>query len=333
MGFLSYSRTSFLFLVLQQVVVLGTGKSSLEAEVKTLKHRFPGVAVGVVKFSSPLAHLITAGADFMVVPSRFEPCGLIQMHAMAYGTVPLVSSTGGLVDTVKEGVTGFQMGAMDIDGLVPEDAEAVAATMMRAAEVFGTPAFNSMRHACIAQDLSWEAPARKWEALLARLSSGSPITYDSTPVAPSVPTPVARLENPEAFPPVPEPKPAAVAAAAVAPKLGPSAPTVAPAAAAAAATIKKQASSVNNPVNPIISRSAASAAAKASVNKAPAPTPAKASTSPAKVNGKADESKKVVSTTEKSQASDLKSSKPATDAVGSSKSVVKTASKTVASKK
>ncbi len=58
-----------------------------------------------------------------------------QLHAMQYGTVPIVASTGGLVDTVKEGVTGFHMGKLDPDELLPEDADAVAATMSRATQV------------------------------------------------------------------------------------------------------------------------------------------------------------------------------------------------------
>ncbi len=66
---------------------------------------------------------------------RFEPCGLIQLHAMQYGTVPLVSSTGGLVDTVKEGVTGFHMGLMDPDSLTQADVDALAATVDRAVQV------------------------------------------------------------------------------------------------------------------------------------------------------------------------------------------------------
>lgn len=270
-------------------MALGTGKTSLEAQLKTLKHRFPGVAVGIVKFSTPLAHLITAGADFMVVPSRFEPCGLIQMHSMAYGTIPLVASTGGLVDTVKEGVTGFQMGAMDIDGLVSEDADAVATTMMRAAEVFGTPAFDSMRHACIAQDLSWAGPAKKWEALLTELKFGSsPGTSEIlSETATTVPTPVARLENPAAFPPVPEPKPAEVAAATAAPKFGSAAPPVSPIAAAVAATEKSKAASIKAPIAPTSSREAGKTAAKASVSKTPAPTPAKKAPSAESKNGSA----------------------------------------------
>ena len=137
-----------------QVVILGTGKASFEKKVEQLQGTNPNLA-GVVKFSAPLAHQITAGADFLMVPSRFEPCGLIQLHAMQYGTIPVVASTGGLVDTVKEGKTGFQMGTMDPDELAPEDVAAVAETMGRACKAFGTPQHDQMVAACIGQDLSW----------------------------------------------------------------------------------------------------------------------------------------------------------------------------------
>jgi granule-bound starch synthase len=176
-----------------QVVILGTGKKALETQVKALSAQYPGLAAGVVKFSNPMAHLITAGADFMLVPSRFEPCGLIQLHAMQYGTVPLVASTGGLVDTVKEGVTGFQMGAMNPDRLDEADAEAVAQTMLRAAETYGTPAYSAMRDRCIAQDLSWAQPAKKWEAVLTELKYGPGPTPEATADKNSVTTPTQKV--------------------------------------------------------------------------------------------------------------------------------------------
>lgn len=69
------------------VLVQGTGKKRMEKQIEELEIKYPGKAVGVAKFNVPLAHMITAGADFMLVPSRFEPCGLIQLHAMRYGTV------------------------------------------------------------------------------------------------------------------------------------------------------------------------------------------------------------------------------------------------------
>ncbi len=250
-----------------QVVVLGTGKKAMEAEVAALSDRFPGRVAGVVAFSNPLAHLITAGADFMVVPSRFEPCGLIQLHAMAYGTVPLVASTGGLVDTVKEGVTGFQMGAMDPDGLAEADVEAVAATMERAAEVYGTPAHAAMRDACIAQDLSWAAPAAKWEAVLAELKFGTARAPEAAAAKASVPTPVQRLDNPGAYAAAPGPKPSEVAAAifaakaAAAPAGAGAAPAPAPPAPAGAAAFPK----------PAVAPAAAAAAAAAMASKAAAP--------------------------------------------------------------
>eukprot|EP00887_Chlorella_sp_A99_P006320 scaffold3.g6320.t1 len=178
------------------IVVLGTGKKTLEAAVKNLGTEYPGHAAGVVEFSNPMAHLITAGADYMLVPSRFEPCGLIQLHAMTYGTVPLVASVGGLVDTVKEGVTGLHFGAMDTDALLDSDAEAVAATILRATELYGTPAHAAMRDASIAQDLSWAQPAKKWEAILTELKFGPGPTPEATAVKQAVPTPVKKVEDP-----------------------------------------------------------------------------------------------------------------------------------------
>lgn len=65
----------------------GTGKKKMETEIEQLEILYPNKARGVAKFNVPLAHMIIAGADFMLIPSRFEPCGLIQLHAMRYGTV------------------------------------------------------------------------------------------------------------------------------------------------------------------------------------------------------------------------------------------------------
>ncbi len=124
------------------MVILGTGKAKFEKQVQELDRQFKGRYKGVVKFSAPLAHLITAGADFILVPSRFEPCGLIQLHAMQYGTVPVVSSTGGLVDTVKEGVTGFHMGALN--------------TVRRAPSVFLLPPGREARR------VAFERVGRAW---------------------------------------------------------------------------------------------------------------------------------------------------------------------------
>eukprot|EP00891_Asterochloris_glomerata_P004602 jgi/Astpho2/4602/e_gw1.00067.54.1_t len=176
-----------------QVAILGTGKKSLERELLQLDEQFPDAAKGIVQFSTPLAHQIIAGSDFMLIPSRFEPCGLIQLHAMQYGSVPLVATTGGLVDTVKDGVTGFHMGEFNADRLVEKDVNALAAAIVRAAEAFSTPAFKEMRHKAIAQDLSWKKPARQWEAVLDALASGRSAQPQGQ--AQAVPTPVQTPEH------------------------------------------------------------------------------------------------------------------------------------------
>jgi len=82
-----------------QFVILGTGDGWCEEELDRLAGRLPNLAVDL-EFNEPLAHLIFAGSDFFLVPSVFEPCGLTQMYAMRYGSLPIVRRTGGLADTV-----------------------------------------------------------------------------------------------------------------------------------------------------------------------------------------------------------------------------------------
>jgi len=250
-----------------QVIILGTGKAKFEREVRALDMTYPGKVKGVVQFSAPLAHLMTAGADFILVPSRFEPCGLIQLHAMQYGTVPIVASTGGLVDTVKEGKTGFHMGAMDPSDLLVEDAEAMASTVGRAAKVFSTPQYKEMVVNCISQDLSWSKPAIKWESILHELWKGVPSTKSAsivTPVEEPIPGPPgkAAVEKPLTRPPPP---------VIPMPPLGKTAPT--PAAAGAPST-----NGVPKPPTP-----AAAPAPKVATAAAPAPKVAPAAAPAPKV--------------------------------------------------
>ncbi|KAK8983895.1 hypothetical protein V6N11_009677 [Hibiscus sabdariffa] len=170
-----------------QIVVLGTGKKAMEKQLEQLEILYPGKAIGVAKFNVPLAHMIFAGADYLLVPSRFEPCGLIQLQAMRYGTLPIVASTGGLVDTVKEGFTGFHMGAFNVEceTVDPSDVDKVVKGVMRALAVYDTGAMREMIQNCMAQDLSWKGPSKLWEKILLSLEvAGSEPGVEGEEIAP-----------------------------------------------------------------------------------------------------------------------------------------------------
>ncbi|CAH9117012.1 unnamed protein product [Cuscuta europaea] len=170
-----------------QIVILGTGKKNFEKQIEKLEVLYPDKARGVPKFNVPLAHMIIAGADFMLIPSRFEPCGLIQLHAMRYGTPCICASTGGLVDTVKEGYTGFHMGAFNVDceTVDPADVLKVVTTVVRALATYGTLAFAEMIKNCMSQDLSWKGPAKNWERMLLSLGvAGSETGDEGDEIAP-----------------------------------------------------------------------------------------------------------------------------------------------------
>ena len=83
-----------------QLVILGTGDSHYENLFKNLSNMYPQTVSANIFFDSSLASLVYAGADFLLMPSKSEPCGLSQLIAMRYGTVPVVRETGGLADTV-----------------------------------------------------------------------------------------------------------------------------------------------------------------------------------------------------------------------------------------
>ena len=97
-------------------VVLGSGSHELESAFRNLENSFPGKVKALIMYNEEVAHTIYAGSDFLLMPSRFEPCGLNQMFAMRYGTIPVVHSTGGLIDTVTDidqGGFGIRFNAAD----------------------------------------------------------------------------------------------------------------------------------------------------------------------------------------------------------------------------
>lgn len=85
-----------------QVIMLGSGVAEYEEAMRDMEQRHKDCFRGWVGFSVPVAHRILAGSDILLMPSRFEPCGLNQLFAMRYGTIPLAHATGGLRDTIAD---------------------------------------------------------------------------------------------------------------------------------------------------------------------------------------------------------------------------------------
>ncbi len=143
------------------LVILGAGNPKLaseildqEVEASELAGR-PEVAF-IDKFDEKLAHQIYAGADFLLMPSKFEPCGLSQMIAMRYGTVPIVRDVGGLHDSVRDGQTGLVFKEYTVKSLTE--------VLMKASRIFNSQfeIFNKIREAGMAGDFSWDKSAKEY---------------------------------------------------------------------------------------------------------------------------------------------------------------------------
>ena len=145
-----------------QLAILGTGEREIESALLALAARHPRHVAVRIAFDEPLAHLIEAGADLFLMPSRFEPCGLNQLYSMRYGTPPVVRRTGGLADSVSE-TTGFLF-----DEATPQ---ALRAALARALEAWRKPsAWRELQQNGMRRDVGWDGPARAYLAAYRRVA-------------------------------------------------------------------------------------------------------------------------------------------------------------------
>jgi starch synthase len=143
------------------LVALGSGEPRYEDPVRGMAERFPGRIAVRIGYDNRLSHLIEAGADIFLMPSRYEPCGLSQIYSLRYGTVPVARATGGLDDTIEES-TGFKF--QDYSGA------ALVGALRAAVEAFGDPdEWRARMLRGMQKDFSWKASAQEYAALYGRL--------------------------------------------------------------------------------------------------------------------------------------------------------------------
>ncbi len=154
-----------------QLVVVGSGERPLEAGFTAAAAAHPGRVGCVIGYDEALAHQIQAGADALLVPSRFEPCGLTQLCALRYGALPVVARVGGLADTVID-ANEAALGAGTGSGVqfAPATREMLEAALHRTAALWRQKAvWRRLQHNAMRTDVSWRRPAARYAALFRAL--------------------------------------------------------------------------------------------------------------------------------------------------------------------
>ncbi len=156
-----------------QLVVQGNGDPTLEAAFQAAALQFPRQIAVRIAYDEALAHRIIAGADGLLVPSRFEPCGLTQLYALRYGTLPLVRHVGGLADTVVD-ATEPALAADAATGFVFEAATSLALeqALERAMTLYEKQPvlWKQMMQRAMQQDFSWDGAARGYMQMYTQLA-------------------------------------------------------------------------------------------------------------------------------------------------------------------
>ena len=154
-----------------QLTILGSGAKHLEEGICQLAQRYPEHIAVKIGYDEALSHLMVAGGDVILVPSRFEPCGLTQLYGLQYGTLPLVRKTGGLADTVVDS-TPENIKDRTATGFVFEQATAedLRRSIQQAFDIWQkTRVWSALRANAMAQDFSWRKAAEQYRALYERL--------------------------------------------------------------------------------------------------------------------------------------------------------------------
>lgn len=165
-------------------VFVGSGDPQHEAALRALAAQYPSRVAAVIGFDEGLAHLVEAGADLFLMPSRFEPCGLNQMYSLRYGTVPVVRAVGGLDDSVR-GYNGRSVTAtgFKIDESTPESLVRtlrLALRTYRRSDVWSTMVRRGMR-----EDHSWALSAREYVKVYRRARHAAAVRWGDTPRQPA----------------------------------------------------------------------------------------------------------------------------------------------------
>ena len=136
------------------ILLLGSGNKEVELKLEELKPEFIGTYNAFIGYDESLSHIIYSGADFLLMPSRVEPCGLNQMYALRYGTIPIVRSIGGLKDTVIDILEENGFGICHKDVTVSD----ISIAIERGVELYkNQPEYKKIRKQIMSIDHSWNA--------------------------------------------------------------------------------------------------------------------------------------------------------------------------------
>jgi len=163
-----------------QIAILGVGDPETEENLRGVMRRHRDNMAMLNGFNEPMARRIMAASDFHLMPSRFEPCGLSQLHAQRYGALPLAHATGGLIDTIEDGETGFLFEGFRADSFL--------GAVARAFDAFADPVtLARMRRAAMSRNFDWTTSAAEYAKLYASLT-GKPFLRLAAETAPRLGT-------------------------------------------------------------------------------------------------------------------------------------------------